>query len=261
MKELVVKNANLGLTFHRIEWNGVETVWGDDMRDALRWGRTVDMVDGLKVGKEYFKVDVSALESISKDLFGNFQKNQDGRGRPQKYTYLITRQGVTRLIATRRPHEIKDDPELAAYLDRLQDWIFGEVLPEVLATGSYVGKPLSAGQHAIEGVPKSYADALRFIADEYEAHELTIGEWNSLKTRIGEVQDELDEAIRTKGQISNSREAKAMGELSALSRKIDKLENELANLKILADRYTIWIENIKKGRWGYKNDERQMKLF
>ena len=33
----------------------------EDMKDVLRWGRTDDMVDGLKVGKEYFKVDVSAL--------------------------------------------------------------------------------------------------------------------------------------------------------------------------------------------------------
>lgn len=90
------------------------------------------------------------MDSTFNDLISNLSINQTGRGRQLQYTYFLTRQGVARLIATRRPHDIKDNPELAQRLDRLQDWIFGEVLPEVLATGRYSGRTLFAGHHTIE---------------------------------------------------------------------------------------------------------------
>lgn len=262
MDELVIKNAQLGLTFHRIEWNGVETVWGDDMRDALRWDSVPHMVRTIDEGKDYFKVLVSDLKSKGLvDLLPNLAINQDGRGRPQKYIYLVTRQGVTRLIATRRPHEIKDDPELAAYLDKLQDWIFGEVLPEVLATGSYVGKPLVAGQHAIASIPKTMSEALRFMADEYDAHELTIGAFNNVKSQLGEVLKELDEAKKTKAQISNTREATALAKVSVLTRKIEELEVRVNYIMSIAQKYIDWVEHMREARWGKSDSGEQLKLF
>lgn len=115
--------------------------------------------------------------------FGRVQKNT-------LYVYFLTRQGVARLIATRRPHDIKDNPELAYKLDKLQDWIFGEVLPEVMATGRYSGRPLVAGQHAITEMPTKLSDALRLMADEYDAHELTMGV-------LTETTAQRDEAIKT----------------------------------------------------------------
>lgn len=156
MDELVIKNAQLGLTFHKVNWNGEDVVWGDDMRDALRWGRTVDMVRGLKEGVEYHKVLVSDLKSkgLNLDRYGQ-------RGRNTVYGFLITRQGVARLIATRRPHYIDDNPELAQWLDSLQDWIFGEVLPEVLSTGSYVSNRFPTTNRQIRGVLDFLTDSGR----------------------------------------------------------------------------------------------------
>ena len=97
---------------------------------------------------------------------------------------------MARLIATRRPHDIKDNPELAYKLDKLQDWIFGEVLPEVMTTGRYSGRPLVAGRHAIEEMPTKLSDALRLMADEYDAHELTMGV-------LTETTAQRDEAVKT----------------------------------------------------------------
>ena len=261
MTELILKNANLGLTMHKVNWNGEDVVWGDDMRDALRWDKMSHMIRTIDEGKDYFKVELSCLKSIGLDLCPNLGKNTDGRGRPQKYAYLITRQGAMKLIATRRPHDIQDDPELAQWLDKLQDWIFGEVLPEVLATGSYVGKSIMAGHHAIENVPKTMGEALRFLADEYDAHELTIGELHRLEQDLDAVQMELDEAIKTKAQISSTREANVMGKLSALTRKIERLQSEINELRQLAQKYIDWIEHIKEGRWGEKNNNGLIMLF
>ena len=97
---------------------------------------------------------------------------------------------MARLIATRRPHDIKDNPELADKLDKLQDWIFGEVLPEVMTTGRYSGRPLVAGQHAITETPTRLSDALRMMADEWDAHELTM-------RVLTETTAQRDEAIKT----------------------------------------------------------------
>lgn len=62
-------------------------------------------------------------------------------------------------------------------------------------------------------IPQSMAEALRLAADQQE--------------RIEQQQRELDHAIATKSQISSSREASVMGKLSAASRKMKQLEQEL----------------------------------
>ena len=131
------------------------------------------------------KIRVSDLKSEGWNFtkFGKVKRNT-------LYVHFLTRQGVARLIATRRPHDIKDNPELAHKLDKLQDWIFGEVLPEVMTTGRYSGKPLVAGQHAIEEMPTKLSDALRLMADEYDAHELTMGV-------LTETTAQRDEAVNT----------------------------------------------------------------
>ena len=154
--------------------NGIDVVLAENVREALEWDRIRNMVRGLKNGKEVLKIRISDLDSTLKGFCSNLSETSQKGGKPQEYVYFITRQGVTRLIATRRPHDIKDNPELADKLDKLQDWIFGEVLPEVMTTGRYSGKPLVAGQHAITETPTRLSDALRLMADEYDAHELTI---------------------------------------------------------------------------------------
>ncbi len=185
MNEVTLRNESLGLSMTKATINGIDVVLAENVREALEWDRIRNMVCGLKDGKEVLKVRVSDLKSEGWNLlkFQQVKKNT-------LYVYFLTRQGVARLIATRRPHDIKDNPELAYKLDKLQDWIFGEVLPEVMTTGRYSGRPLVAGQHAITEMPTRLSDALRLMADEYDAHELTMG-------ALTETTAQRDEAIKT----------------------------------------------------------------
>ena len=185
MNEVTLRNESLGLSMTKATINGIDVVLAENVREALEWDRISNMVYGLKDGKEVLKIRVSDLKSAGWN-FLKFQKVQKNT----LYVYFITRQGVARLIATRRPHDIKDKPELADKLDKLQDWIFGEVLPEVMTTGRYSGKPLVAGQHAITETPTRLSDALRLMADEYDAHELTMG-------ALTETTAQRDDAIKT----------------------------------------------------------------
>lgn len=190
MNEVTLRNESLGLSMTKATINGIDVVLAENVREALEWDRISNMVYGLKDGKEVLKIRISDLDSTFREFCLNFSKTSEKGGRPQKYVYFLTRQGVTRLIATRRPHDIKDNPELAYKLDKLQDWIFGEVLPEVMTTGRYSGKPLVAGQHAITEMPTKLSDALRLMADEYDAHELTMGV-------LTETTAQRDDAIKT----------------------------------------------------------------
>ena len=187
MNEVTLRNESLGLSMTKATINGIDVVLAENVREALEWDSIRNMVRGLKDGKEVLKISVSALKSEGWNFakFGKVKKNT-------LYVYFITRQGVTRLIATRRPHDIKDNPELADKLDKLQDWIFGEVLPEVMTTGRYSGKPLVAGQHAITETPTRLSDALRLMADEYDAHELTIKTVNEQNGIIREQQSHIE---------------------------------------------------------------------
>ena len=190
MNEVTLRNESLGLSMTKATINGIDVVLAENVREALEWDSIPNMVRGLKDGKEVLKIRVSDLDSTLYGFFSNLRKTPKKGGRPQEYVYFITRQGVTRLIATRRPHDIKDNPVLADKLDKLQDWIFGEVLPEVMTTGRYSGKPLVAGQHAITEMPTRLSDALRLMADEYDAHELTMGV-------LTETTAQRDDAIKT----------------------------------------------------------------
>lgn len=139
------------------EWetiNGIDVVLAENVREALELDRVPHMVRGLKNGKEVLKMRISDLKSAGWD-FSRLGKPSEKGGRPHEHVYFLTRQGVARLIATHRPHNIKDNPEFTCMLDKLQDWIFGEVLPEVMATGRYSGRSLVAGQHAITETPTS----------------------------------------------------------------------------------------------------------
>lgn len=192
MNEVTLRNESLGLSMTKATINGIDVVLAENVREALEWDTMQHMLYGLKDGKEVLKMRISDLKSAGWD-FTKFSKVK----RNTLYVYFLTRQGVTRLIATRRPHDIKDNPELAYKLDKLQDWIFGEVLPEVMTTGRYSGKPLVAGRHAIEEMPTKLSDALRLMADEYDAHELTMGV-------LTETTAQRDDAIKTVSEQNNT---------------------------------------------------------
>ena len=192
MNEVTLRNECLGLSMTKATINGIDVVLAENVREALEWDRIRNMVRELKDGKEVLKVRLSDLKSAGCNLlkFERVKKNT-------LYVYFITRQGVARLIATRRPHDIKDNPKLADKLDKLQDWIFGEVLPEVMTTGRYSGRSLVAGQHAITEMPTRLSDALRLMADEYDAHELTMGV-------LTETTAQRDEAVKTVEEQNNT---------------------------------------------------------
>ena len=195
MNEVTLRNESLGLSMTKATINGIDVVLAANVREALEWDSVPHMVRELKDGKEVLKVRVSDLKSAGWNFvkFDKVKKNT-------LYVYFLTRQGVARLIATRRPHDIKDNPELAYKLDKLQDWIFGEVLPEVMTTGRYSGRPLVAGRHAIEEMPTKLSDALRLMADEYDAHELTMGV-------LTETTAQRDEAVKTVNEQNSVIEA------------------------------------------------------
>lgn len=196
MNEVTLRNESLGLSMTKATINGIDVVLAENVREALEWDRIRNMVRGLKNGKEVLKIRISDLKSAGWN-FDRLDKASKKGGRPQEYVYFLTRQGVTRLIATRRPHDIKDNPELAYKLDKLQDWIFGEVLPEVMTTGRYSGRSLVAGQHAITEMPTKLSDALRLMADEYDAHEL------NMKV-LTETTAQRDDAIKTVEKQNNT---------------------------------------------------------
>lgn len=64
-------------------------------------------------------------------------------------------------------------------------------------------------------LPQTYSDALRLLADQVEETQ--------------RISHQRDEAIRTKAQISSSREASTMGKLSAATKKIAKLEKTVGD--------------------------------
>ena len=256
MNEVTLRNESLGLSMTKATINGVDVVLAENVREALEWDTMQHMLYGLKDGKEVLKIRVSDLKSDGWNFtkFGKVKRNT-------LYVYFLTRQGVARLIATRRPHDIKDNPELAYKLDKLQDWIFGEVLPEVMTTGRYSGKPLVAGRHAIEEMPTKLSDALRLMADEYDAHELTIGA--------------LGEAERTKAWISDRKTATALQRNAVYSRKvnslerekeiledrIDEIDNELAVTRIDARKYLSWRSHVGRKPKGWTPLDNQIPLF
>lgn len=245
MEELVLRNANLGLTMHKVNWNGEDTVMGESMRDALRWDKVSNMIRTINERNDYLKIEVSSLESMGLDLCSNLSINRDGRGRPQKYVYLITRQGVMKLIATRRPHDIKDDPELSAYLDKLQNWIFGEVLPAVMEHGAYMTPQVA--QNVLDD-PNTAVVLAEEVLKEH-------------RKRL-QAEAERDDAIKRRGQISSSREAKALSDLGHMMVKVrdmtEMIESQSKVNQDLVDknkRLTLELQNIIR---AYQNKEAEL---
>ena len=87
-------------------------------------------------------------------------------------------------------------------------WITHDVIPTIRKTGSY------------SMAPRSYAEALRALAAEVEVRE-------AVEAQKALAENQRDEAIRTKAEIGNRREATAMATASAATRKVGVLEDKL----------------------------------
>ena len=89
-----------------------------------------------------------------------------------------------------------------------QRWLAGDVLPTIRKTGSF------------NLAPRSYAEALRALAAEVEVRE-------AVEAQKALAENQRDDAIRTKAEIGNRREATAMATASAATRKVGALEDKL----------------------------------
>lgn len=106
---------------------------------------------------------------------------------------------------------------------QFKHWITHEVIPQIRKTGTY---KLS---------PKSYAEALRALANEVEQKEL--------------IQKQRDEAIRTKAWISDRKTATAMNTASQKSKEAEKLKIELDRSKKFASIKAVEISLKQKFDW------------
>lgn len=106
---------------------------------------------------------------------------------------------------------------------KFKHWVTSEVLPQIRQTGSY------------SMTPKTYAEALRRLANEVEQREL--------------IEKQRDEAIRTKAWINNKKTATAMNTASQLSKKVDKLEIELDKSKEYATIKKVYINTGIRFKW------------
>ena len=97
---------------------------------------------------------------------------------------------------------------------------FSDILSEVETTGSYSIKTQSVT------LPNfcDPAEAARAWADLYDKNQ-------AAEKRAITAESERDEAIRTKAQIGDKKVATAMGTAGALSKKCDRLEKEVCDLK------------------------------
>lgn len=111
---------------------------------------------------------------------------------------IISEAGMYSLILRSRKKEAKE----------FKRWVTHDILPSIRKTGSY------------SMAPKTYAEALRALAAEVEMRE-AVEQQKQLAER------QRDEAIRTKAEIGNRREATAMATASAAVRQRDALADRM----------------------------------
>lgn len=124
--------------------------------------------------------------------------------------------GLNNLRGLRKDAILISEPGLYALVLRsnkpeakvFKRWITHDVIPTIRKTGSY------------SLAPRSYAEALRALAAEVEVRE-------AVEAQKALAENQRDEAIRTKAEIGNRREATAMATASAATRKVGVLEDKL----------------------------------
>ena len=104
-----------------------------------------------------------------------------------------------------------------------QNKVTEEILPQIRKSGMYVM------------APKTYAEALRAIANEVEAKEL--------------MEKQRDEAILTKAWIGDKKTATAMNTASQKSKELKKLQNQLDKSKTFASIKAVEIATKNKFDW------------
>ena len=100
---------------------------------------------------------------------------------------------------------------------------FSDIMSEVETTGSY-------GMPQISRKDQLFLDIIHAESEDARVSALT--ELNEInKHEVKALEAQRDEAIRTKSQINDKKVASAMGTAGALSKKCDRLEKEVCELK------------------------------
>lgn len=145
-------------------------------------GKDVALILGYKDPSDALKRHVDEDDKLTR-CFTDSGQNRE--------MYVISESGLYSLILSSKLLSAK----------KFKRWVTSEVLPQIRKTGTY---KLS---------PKSYAEALRALANEVEQKEL--------------MQKQRDEAIRTKAWISDKKTATAMNTASQKSKEAEKLKIKL----------------------------------
>lgn len=137
-----------------------------------------------------------ALSSLDDDEKNTIIINDGIPGNPNRA--IVSEPGIYSLILRSRK------PEAKAF----KRWLVHDVIPTIRKTGNY------------SPAPRSYAEALRALAAEVEVRE-------AVEAQKALAESQRDDAIRTKAEIGNRREATAMATASAATRKVGALEDRL----------------------------------
>ncbi|WP_411330922.1 Bro-N domain-containing protein [Desulfovibrio desulfuricans] len=176
--------------FEKPEFGSVRVV----EKDGEPWFVAKDVCDCLELGNT--TEALRGLDDDEKFTLSNPEGNPRA-GIPLELN-VISESGLYSLILRSRKPESKT----------FKRWIVREVIPTIRKTGSY------------SPPPRSYAEALRALAAEVEVRE-------AVEAQKALAENQRDDAIRTKAEIGNRREATAMATASAATRKVGALENRL----------------------------------
>ena len=191
------------------------------------WFVAKDVCDCLGVGNSrqatsYLDDDEKGV--ITNDTPGGIQEMQ-----------VVSESGLYSLILRSRKPDAK----------KFKRWITHEVIPAIRKTGSYSLHP---------ALPKSYADALRELADtvekkeaaerklalEQEAHEITKDRLERTTEDLVQTEELRAKAVREKSWIGERREATAMATASVATRRANKLGKENEELREQIGDSTNW---------------------
>ena len=137
-------------------------------------------------------------------------------------------------VSLRGVLEILSKTELSSdIVDNFQDEVFGHLLPSLALTGR-AELPTAIEKPDSYMIEDKIERAKRWIEETEEWQKALSAEKelsDALEAQNKALTAERDEAIRTKAQIGDKKVASAMGTAGALSKKCDRLEKEVCELK------------------------------